>query len=201
MQWRIAVSWASGYFIFSLFNPILFAYSGAKIAGQFGMTWTIVSGISGICQSFVNTRAPRFGILIVRNEWPILKSLWKTALLQAFFLNMLGAGCFIGIVQWLTYINDPIRERLSGMTVIILFCLANLINQFFFTVAVVARAEKKEPLLGVSVVTAIIIATSSYLTIERFGVIGLSYSYLMGSLVGGIGAYLVYRRTAMVRLI
>jgi len=27
-QWRIAVSWLSGYFIFQLYNPVLFAYRG-----------------------------------------------------------------------------------------------------------------------------------------------------------------------------
>ena len=37
-QWRIALSWVSGYFIFQLFNPVLFATEGAKVAGQMGMT-------------------------------------------------------------------------------------------------------------------------------------------------------------------
>ena len=34
MQWRIALSWISGYFCFSLFTPVLFHYHGAVIAGQ-----------------------------------------------------------------------------------------------------------------------------------------------------------------------
>jgi hypothetical protein len=42
-QWRIAVSWISGYFIFSLFTPVLFHYHGAVVAGQMGMTWSLVS--------------------------------------------------------------------------------------------------------------------------------------------------------------
>lgn len=36
-QWRIALSWISGYFIFQLFNPVLFATEGAIVAGQMGM--------------------------------------------------------------------------------------------------------------------------------------------------------------------
>jgi hypothetical protein len=39
MQWRIGLSWASGYFIYSSFNPILFASAGTVVAGQFGMSW------------------------------------------------------------------------------------------------------------------------------------------------------------------
>jgi hypothetical protein len=200
MQWRIAVSWASGYFIFSLFNPLLFAYSGAKIAGQFGMTWAILAAISSISQSFVNTRAPRFAALIARKEWSQLRSLWKTALFQSAGLNLLGSLCFIGIVGWLGYIGHPMQDRLSGLTVIILFCLANLINQFVFAVAVVARAEKKEPFLGISVISAIIISISSYLTVREFSVIGLACCYLLGVIVGGFGALLILRRAAIYQL-
>jgi hypothetical protein len=32
-QWRIAVSWLSGYLIYQLFNPVLFAYHGAVRGG------------------------------------------------------------------------------------------------------------------------------------------------------------------------
>ncbi len=37
-QWKIAVSWFCGYFIFWLFNPVLFAYRGPVEAGQMGMS-------------------------------------------------------------------------------------------------------------------------------------------------------------------
>src|SRR5207245_2385725 len=40
MQWRIALSWISGYFMFSLFTPVLFHYQGSLVAGQMGMTWS-----------------------------------------------------------------------------------------------------------------------------------------------------------------
>ena len=32
-QWKIALSWVSGYFIFHFFNPVLFA-EGPVVAGQ-----------------------------------------------------------------------------------------------------------------------------------------------------------------------
>ena len=47
-QWKIALSWISGYLIFQLFNPVLFATEGSKIAGQMGMTMVAISGISSI---------------------------------------------------------------------------------------------------------------------------------------------------------
>jgi hypothetical protein len=60
-QWRIAVSWLCGYFIFQLYNPVLFAYKGAVIAGQMGMSLTLCAALQSISISWINTKAPRFG--------------------------------------------------------------------------------------------------------------------------------------------
>ena len=46
MQWRIALSWVSGYFIFQLFTPVLFAYQGAVVAGQMGMSLSIATALN-----------------------------------------------------------------------------------------------------------------------------------------------------------
>ena len=54
-QWRIAVSWFCGYFIFWLFNPVLFAYRGPVEAGQMGMTLSLVNAIQNIAVSWVST--------------------------------------------------------------------------------------------------------------------------------------------------
>lgn len=40
-QWRVAVTWASSYFIFQFFNPVLFAYTGPVIAGRMGMSLNV----------------------------------------------------------------------------------------------------------------------------------------------------------------
>ena len=199
MQWRIALSWVSGYFIFSLFNPLLFANAGPEVAGQFGMTWAILSAISALCQSFVNTRAPKFAALIARKEWGQLRRLWKTALLQAIGLNVFGGLCFIASVQVLAYMNHPLRNRLSGIATIVLFSVAGLINQFVFTVATVARAEKKEPFLAISIIGAVITATGSYFTVGRYQDHGLAWSYLASSLVALVGSWLVLKKTALMR--
>ena len=43
MQWRLAISWASGYFIYPLFVPVLFHYWGPIPAGRMGMTLVILN--------------------------------------------------------------------------------------------------------------------------------------------------------------
>ena len=63
-QWRIAVSWFCGYFIFFLFNPVLFAFRGAVEAGQMGMSLSLANAIQNIAVAWVSTKSAPFGTLI-----------------------------------------------------------------------------------------------------------------------------------------
>src|SRR6185369_3301792 len=67
-QWRIALSWLCGYFIFQIFTPVLFAFQGPVTAGQMGMSLTISSGIGSIAVAWMSTKAPVYGGLIARGE-------------------------------------------------------------------------------------------------------------------------------------
>src|ERR1035437_9872245 len=63
-QWKIALSWISGYFIFQLFNPVLFATEGAVVAGQMGMTLAALNGVQSLSMAWITTKVPLFSGLI-----------------------------------------------------------------------------------------------------------------------------------------
>jgi hypothetical protein len=97
-QWKIAISWMCGYFIFQLFSPVLFAYQGAEAAGRMGMSLNVAGGIGAIAIAWMNTKASPFGALIARGEIRQLDHLFFRTLKQS--TAMLGlrarplpAGC------------------------------------------------------------------------------------------------------------
>jgi hypothetical protein len=63
MQWRIALVGLFSYFEFSLYTPVMFYYHGPILAGQMGMTWTLLMAVQAAALSWVQSRAPRFGML------------------------------------------------------------------------------------------------------------------------------------------
>ena len=197
MQWRIAISWASGYFIFSIFSPLLFASAGAKAAGQFGMTWAFVMAISTISQSFVVTRAPRFGSLISRGDWLELRKLWRVSVVQSIGLCLLAFSVFISGIFLLEYFKSPFRQRLIGMVPLLALCMATLINQLVFTIATLARAEKREPFLWSSVTVAVFVSVGCYVSAQKYQVSGVAFSYLGGCVLGLIWAIFIYKKTQM----
>ena len=66
LQWRIAVSWVSGYFIFQLFTPLIFARQGPAEAGRLGITLAIFNALSIMGMSWVNAKVPSMAAHISR---------------------------------------------------------------------------------------------------------------------------------------
>lgn len=178
LQWRVALSGISSYFIFAFFNPVLFRYHGAIVAGQMGMSLTIINALSGGPMAWVATKLAPFGTLIARRQWRELDDLffpamWRSliimAVLQVFFFV---AVCFLPLInhRWSTRLIDPLPMGL--------LILATLMSAVVGCEALYLRAHKREPYVFLSVGAALFIALSTYFLGRPFGVLGMSAGYL-----------------------
>ena len=68
-QWKIALSWMSGYFIFNFMNPVIFATVGSVAAGQFGMSLNVLNQIRNFAMSWITTKIPLMSRLIELKEY------------------------------------------------------------------------------------------------------------------------------------
>jgi O-antigen/teichoic acid export membrane protein len=176
-QWRIAVSWLSGYAIFSTFNPIIFAYSGPEEAGRFGLTWTILQTAGGVAQLFVIVVQPQFGALIARGEIQSLRLIWKDSMFKcmtAISVTMAAVAFALVALQD----NVILRGRIVSWGVWLPLLLALILNQGVNGIASLARAEKKEPFLVPSVLAAILVLGGNLLLVQHYGAVGLAWNYL-----------------------
>ena len=73
----MALSWVSGYFIYQLFNPILFQYVGAEVAGQMGMTMQVVNAIQAFAFSWMSTKIPIYSTYIAQRRYELLDILFQ----------------------------------------------------------------------------------------------------------------------------
>ena len=93
-QWRIAITWLSSYFIFQLFNPVLFAYQGPAAAGRMGMSLSIASSIGSVGLAWMSTKASPFGNMVARGEIAALDKLFFRTLWQSTVVLSTGAAGF-----------------------------------------------------------------------------------------------------------
>jgi hypothetical protein len=186
LQWRIALSWLSGYFIFSLFTPILFMFHGPVVAGKMGMSLSLSSAITGLALSWISTKSSPFGSLIAAKKYNELDRLFFPALWQSTGVAILGGTVLCGIVFVLDYIHHPFSSRVVDLLPLALLSLSSICNVYISGLAIYLRAHKKEPFLSVSIIGGILTGISTYFLGRDYGIIGMSTGYCLLNLTFGV---------------
>ena len=197
-QWRIAVSWLCGYFIFQIYNPILFAYKGPIAAGQMGMSLNVANAISSVAIAWINTKAAPFGTMIARKEYSKLDHLFFLALKQSFAVCSVG-----GLLIWfgaiyLNWAHISFSQRLLDPVSLGILLLTTLLNVVVFAEALYLRAHKQEKFLLNSMLAAILVGCSTYFLGRNYGALGIvTGSLLIGVTLGlplGTYTFVKYRK-------
>lgn len=193
-QWRIAVSWASGYFLFSLFNPVLFAYRGAIEAGQMGMTLSLVNAIQAIAVSWVSTKSAPFGALIAGKKYHELDQTFSRALFQSFAVAIAGAlAGWLGCV-YVNFHHFRFAQRLLPPTPLGILMIYMVVNIIIFAQAYYLRAHKQEVFFLNSLVGAVAVALSTVIVGRHYGAAGIVITCCILNFGGLIWATYKFRK-------
>ncbi len=177
-QWRIGLSWVSGYFAFSLFTPVLFHYHGPVIAGQMGMTWALVGAVSSIGGSWLGPRVPQFGMMVAQKRYAEMDRLFWRLMLIVTVITLSGAIVVWLLVLGLNHYNYFLAQRLLSPLPTALFLSAAIIQAASLPMSIYMRAHKKEPLLFLSVLGGILIGLSTWLLGKHYSALGMAVGYL-----------------------
>ncbi|MFD1256127.1 lipopolysaccharide biosynthesis protein [Mucilaginibacter terrae] len=191
-QWRIAVSWISGYFIYQLFNPVLFATEGPVVAGQMGITIQVLNGITAVVMSWITTKIPVFSNLIATKKYNELDILFNSTLLRVsgvylFFLVMFDLSIWI-----MNYANLPYSNRFLPLIPTIVLSFIFLFNQIIFSWATYIRCHKIEPYLLFSIVFAVLTSLSTFLLGNNYGLNGIIGGYGGLTVISFIISYYIF---------
>ena len=194
MQWRIAISWVAGYFVFQLFTPVLFQYQGAVVAGQMGMTLNLSNALLITCLSLIAAKAPEFAKLIAGRNWAVLDALFKRVLVQSLFLVTAGAFAAWGFL-WFLQDNFEIGARfIPSRYAALLFatvCLQIVISSF----AVYLRAHKQEPFMILSILVALLQGPATLILGKHFSILGVTLGFFCINLLFTLpSAWLIWMR-------
>ncbi len=193
-QWRIAISWASGYFIFSLITPIIFRTAGAAAAGRFGFTMQLIRMIAAISNSWTTTKLPTFGILVARKNWAELNSLWRKVTATSLIVASLGSVCLILGMEILPHFYPEISGRYAGGVVAFILCICMMLQLFTGSCAYYLRAFKVEPYMHISILNAVLSAVAIPLGASVWGLPGATAGYAIAIFTVAIPAYYIFIR-------
>lgn len=181
-QWKIALSWISGYFIFQLFNPVLFATEGAVVAGQMGMTLQVLNAIQAFAMSWESTKIPLYSGLIELKQYDELDRVFNKTVKQMMAVCAVLLFLFYLVVivlkeTHLTIGGSVLGDRFLAYLPMVLMMIPILVNQVVGAWADYLRCHKQEPFLILSIVMGILCCCSTLLFGYQFGVIGITLGY------------------------
>jgi O-antigen/teichoic acid export membrane protein len=192
-QWRIAVSWASGYFIFDIINPIAFYFCGPVAAGRLGMSNQLVRMISNVAMTWISTKAPRFGMLIAARAWQELDFLWRRSTLQSFIFYLLGMISFLAAIPFIGHFLPGVPARLAPFGVNAWLGGAMMVQILISAMAMELRAHKREPYVWLSVANAVLSVGFILPLVRYWGIYGEAMGYALAIWAVFIPALKIYR--------
>jgi hypothetical protein len=176
-QWRIAVSWVSGYFIASLFTPLAFSRFGAVEAGRLGIALTMFSAVSTVGMSWVNAKAPQLAMHIARGERRELNVLFIPLVIRSAAVTTGASILVVGLMAMLTILGSSFVSRVASLPVLGCLAWSTVANTAIFAMAVYMRAHRQEPMLVASIVTALATVILAAGVGARQGVLPMMFLY------------------------
>lgn len=196
-QWRIALSWMSGYFVYYFMNPVIFASVGSVAAGQMGMSISVLNQIRNFATSWINTKVPILSRLIELKNYLQLDSLFIKTVKQEIVVC-----CFILVLFWaVIFFLNEYHISINGKFLSDRFL--NYLPLFFVTIPVIIQAitdafatylrcHKKEPFLIFSIVYGLLSVLLIPIAGKIHGIEGITLVYCILSLASYPWAYLIY---------
>jgi len=178
-QWRIALSWVSGFFAFSLFTPVLFHYHGPVIAGQMGMTWSLYGTLTSVGSAWVSPRVPQFGMMVAQKRYAEMDQLfWRLTIIVTCITILVAMAIWL-LVCGLNYYDSFLARRLLPPLPTALFLITAIIHTASIPMSTYLRAHKKEPLLFLSVFLGCLVGLSTWLLGKHYAAFGMAVGYLV----------------------
>ena len=155
LQWKYAVSWMAGYFIFQFMTPMIYKHEGSVLAGQFGLTLSLIKTISGISGSWLETKVPKMNMLIAHKDRVSLNHMFKKNALIGFFI-FLGISAVFLLAIYLINNYNFYAERFLPLYLAFLLIVLEIPNVITGYLAKYLRAHKEEPYYAISVLMGVL---------------------------------------------
>ena len=190
-QVRIAVSWAAGYFIFSIMTPIAFVALGAEDAGRIGLTWQVMGIVSSIAFSVIQTKTPTLGTLMGQGRSVEALDINRRATRGALFVAAAGyLAILLGLgavrefpsLAWPELVTKG-ASRMLPVLPITLLAIAEIGKLQMLGVFSFIRSLKVEPFTSMLVILAVFVPAICWLLGVNFGVEWLCIGYVVGQFI------------------
>lgn len=150
LQGKYAVSWLSGYGSIHLLIPLVFIYYGSETAGQLGLTISLLTGVSNLSLSWVDSLIPKLNMLVATNNKSKLKSVYLISASKGIALFILGSIILLLGIYFINY-YEFYADRALPLTLVLMLIISEIGIFFNALIGKYLRTHKDEPLYILSI--------------------------------------------------
>ncbi len=183
LQWKLALTWISGYFMYQLFTPVLFLYQGPAAAARMGMSLNLTNRIYGLALTWITTKVPTFATLVGSRDYPALDRVFFRAAVSSTGLAALLGGVLWCLTLGLHLFHSPYADRMLDLPSLGWLVLALVVSLVNGAESYYMRAHKEEPLVYLWLVLALVLAGTTYYFGRYYGAVGMMSAYAIVMLV------------------
>lgn len=178
LQIKYGASFISGYFISYFYTPMIYKFEDPKVAGQFGLTISLLVMILTICMSWIEIKIPKMNILVAHKNQNQLQKIFKKEAKTSLTLFIIAIILFylsILIINKYNFYNERFLSPYNIFLLIIIF----IPNIFMDFLGKYSRLHKAEPLYIMSLTTGLLYFIAiNFLRLDSFHLVHLLYIIL-----------------------
>lgn len=198
MQWRVAISWLSGYFLTQIITPIFFAKRSPIDAGKWGFTYGVILVIVSVSLYWFNARAPQFGVLVASKRYVELDRTFFRTLRQSLSVSIAGLSLFVVLAVITNQYTAIFHNRMLTVSSVVLLAFAAISYQVLMAESVYLRAFKKAPLFLLMLILGFVNAFAVYLLADKVEIHYIAaVHFILILTIGVIGGSLIFQRYRM----
>ena len=177
-QWRIAVSWISGYLVFQMFVPMTYKQYGAIDAGKLGLTMAAFNAMLSVVMGITSAKNPDIIKNIVQGDKKKLMIIINKLISITGLLVLIFSIIMITIIFYGQENNINFIKRFLDPKITLVIGIITVINSVIFNLASFMRAHREEPMMLQSLTMGILTALDIYLFMEK-GILTVLVIYLI----------------------
>lgn len=165
LQWRIGLSWVSGYMLTQIHTLVLFSMQSTSAAGQLGLSMAIGNMIGLFAQSFIARHVPAMARAVARRQWEQFDTMFRRDFTYSCVLFVASSVVAIGLAAILR--TTPYGTRILPILPFAGLLLAIFLIHVNGALAAQLRSYRREPLAWVvtagALMTLMLVWPSAYL--------------------------------------
>lgn len=164
LQWRVGISWMSGYLLYQVFTPMVFAHRSAVEAAMVGLSIAMFSNISLIAMSWLSASTPALSGMVARGQRVELRQRFRVLFLQSLAFQVAACSGLCVAVAIGRYWGFPVFDRFLPVGDLTLLAATSCCNMIIFALATFMRIHKEEPMLWNSLICGSLVAITTWFT-------------------------------------